>query len=798
MYWNAEWIWIAGREHTPHTTVITRKRIRLNIRPRIASMDVSAGQIYRLYINGRYVGRGPSRADPRWPYFDTYDLASLLHDGDNDIVAVVHHNRKPADDTPQRVWCLYDGDGGFTAQIMIDGERIDTDDSWQIALAPGFDQSHTQRPHKFHPYKHVVDLGAWCNAMTSLDDLDWQTPIRQHGVLGKPIANEQPPLVRTPRPPRFMGEVQNEASAIDSPRYMMRGQPGRPPGAQPGVDGSEITVDWGRPMGGLPVITFEAEGDAEVDLYYGEGAVWLHSDRLTMSQGKWAYEPLDWRGGRYMSIRFRSAATPVRVTDVRFDEMVYPFDPIGSFSCSDDTLSRTWDICQQTAWVATKDHPVDCVWREQALWLSDLYIHECAMRACFGDLTPLAKGIRQALRTEQDGIISVPGPAGLGYDRNNTESLSWSEQPMTLPMTIAEHYRFTGDESLAIEAMPQIERMMAHFARYEEDRGLLDLTREGLPALVGFGGWNPKLNRGVTSGFNFGYVLSLNAAAELARIAGRDDLADTWRGKANHIRDTVRELFWDDSRKLYVLGEAEGKRCNAIGLTSNSLAAMAGGVPHADRGSFAEALRRDPAVYPIVSPMDASMLLMALTTLDMELHVRAVLDEYYGSIVRANEPTLPECWSAADGTGGGLRGDASRCHPYGSGPAFICHDYILGVRATQPGYRDIVIRPRACGLTEAHGRVPTPQGPVTIGWRREDYRWRVEVELPERFSATVTLPLSGFNRHTLTVDNQIMPINDPWQDHQKQLNTAYVATEPRDVSHRFDTAGRHTVMLESY
>lgn len=798
MQWQANWIWIDGRADAPHTTVITRKRINLKTRPRFAAVDVSAGQIYRLYVNGQYVGRGPCRADPRWPYYDTYDLAPLLDAGDNDVVAVVHHNRKPGDDTPQRVWCLYDGDGGFAAQINLDGQQVVTDDSWQIALTPGYDQDHTQQPHKFHPYKHVLDVSAFSRAMDALDDVDWQKPIVQDGVLGEPIAPEQPPLVRTPRQPRYMGEVQSEAQIVDGPRHLMLGHPDQRPGASAGVDGAEHTVDWGRPMGGFPVITFEAEGDAEIDLYYGEGAVFLHSDRLTLSKGTWTYEPLDWRGGQYMTIRYRSASAPVRLAEVRFDEMVYPFDPVGSFSCSDDTLTRTWDICRETVWVGVKDHPVDCVWREQALWLSDLYIHECAIRACFGDLTPLAKGIRQALRTEQDGIVSVPGPAGLGYERNNPNSLNWSEQPMTLTMTIAEHCRFTGDATLAEETIPNVERMMAHFARYEEDRGLLDLTHKGLPALTGFGGWNPKLNKGVTSGYNFGYVLSLEAAANIARLAGRDDLAETWRGKASHIRDTVRELFWDDGRKLYQFGEHDGKRYEAFGLTSNSLAAMAGGVPHADRGSFVEALRNDPAVHPIVSPMDASMLLMALVKLDMELHVREVLDAYYGSIIRANQPTVPEFWSAADGTGAGLRGDASRCHPYGTGPAYICHDYILGVRATRPGYGDVVIRPRACGLTEAHGRVPTPHGPIGVAWRRKDYSWHVEVDLPENVTAAVTLPLASFNRHTLRVDNQVVAMDDHWHDLAKQLTTQYVSSDPRDVSHRFDSPGRHTVTLESY
>ena len=47
---------------------------------------------YRLYINGRYAGRGPSRFQNQRPEYDTRDIASLLRPGTNSFAILVHRD----------------------------------------------------------------------------------------------------------------------------------------------------------------------------------------------------------------------------------------------------------------------------------------------------------------------------------------------------------------------------------------------------------------------------------------------------------------------------------------------------------------------------------------------------------------------------------------------------------------------------------------------------------------------------------------------------------------------------------
>ena len=65
MNWNASWIWLEQAMNNPTTSLLVRKEFSLENLPSVAQLAISANHIYRVYINGKCVGRGPDRADPR-------------------------------------------------------------------------------------------------------------------------------------------------------------------------------------------------------------------------------------------------------------------------------------------------------------------------------------------------------------------------------------------------------------------------------------------------------------------------------------------------------------------------------------------------------------------------------------------------------------------------------------------------------------------------------------------------------------------------------------------------------------
>jgi alpha-L-rhamnosidase len=118
---------------------------------------------------------------------------------------------------------------------------------------------------------------------------------------------------------------------------------------------------------------------------------------------------------------------------------------------------------------------------------------------------------------------------------------------------------------------------------------------------------------------------------------------------------------------------------------------------------------------------------------------------------------------APDGTpaGAGLPSRlASLAHAWGSGPTSALSKYVLGVRPVEPGYKTWLIEPQPGDLTWANGSVPTPYGPIEVGWEKEGNGLELKVFVPSGTSGTVGLPGSAGtasltdNGRTLAASNE--------------------------------------------
>ena len=87
----AKWIWPARAMYLQNCYAGFRYDFELNDLPQTAPLHLTADQSYRLYVNGRYVCRGPARGyQDAWPY-DTVDILSFLKKGKN-FIAVEAYN----------------------------------------------------------------------------------------------------------------------------------------------------------------------------------------------------------------------------------------------------------------------------------------------------------------------------------------------------------------------------------------------------------------------------------------------------------------------------------------------------------------------------------------------------------------------------------------------------------------------------------------------------------------------------------------------------------------------------------
>ena len=82
----------------------------------------------------------------------------------------------------------------------------------------------------------------------------------------------------------------------------------------------------------------------------------------------------------------------------------------------------------------------------------------------------------------------------------------------------------------------------------------------------------------------------------------------------------------------------------------------------------------------------------------------------------------------------------SECHAWSCAPNYEMMTSILGVSASSPGCKSLIIKPRCGNLRWAKGIIPIPQGEVKISWRKENSHFSLKAEIPEGTTALVILP----------------------------------------------------------
>ena len=133
----AKWIWIATECHSEDCYLRARRTFTLSGAPADATLRVTARSGYVLYVNGRYVGCGPTPSSASAPLLDVYTADDLPLKRGRNVVAVLAHNyhvglpRLPR--LPAGLWLQLDvtGAGGKT-------ERVGTNKQWRVSVAEDF------------------------------------------------------------------------------------------------------------------------------------------------------------------------------------------------------------------------------------------------------------------------------------------------------------------------------------------------------------------------------------------------------------------------------------------------------------------------------------------------------------------------------------------------------------------------------------------------------------------------------------------------------------------------------------
>lgn len=772
----ATWIWPGGQMYVYNQYAQFRKDFELPAVPGKAPLFLTADQAYRLYVNGRYVCRGPARGyQSHWP-FDEVDVAKYLQSGHN-WVAVLAYN--PGISTFQY---RFQGTAGFLCAAAWDGLTLVSDPSWAMRRMPGV-RAFTARLSLQMAFQEHVD--------GSLADRSWIE--EAHPALAWEDAPEKRtsweaalPYGRPPYDtlePRGIPLLKETLRAPTAVRCAASGPCGEGYRTWENVswgwlteaestktwqDGSDIphgvvdgamefevpptgegnyaavTLDAGEYLVGTLMVEAQGARGGEIldtqhheNLVHGRPAIRPQgiaclialANRLVLRAGTTRHEFFHPLGFHYVTLIVRDSLQPIRLR-VRIRQVGYPFAMKGAFACSDGLLNEIHGICRRTQQICAQDAYMDTPWREQAQWWGDARVQARNTFYLDGDARLLARGIRS--------IAGQSTLQGLTYGHAPTVAYNCvlPDFSLTWILTLWDYYWQTGEADLFVEQWPRVKEVLGYFDTHaaRSEQGLLGHDRR----FWYFGDWADLYRGHVPTLLNLWYLLTLRRLTDLLGAAAMDAPRRVMVRKAARHERLVARWLYDPRRQLFCGGlDESGKQVQSESVHDQVVAMMLNLAPEAHPGMM------DRFVLPYLAgePLDAAVPSAFWCTYLLEHAGRSgYAAEAIAFIRRKWSPMLEtgttwEDFNWAEGSGG------SASHAWSAHPSYHLVNLLVGVRQAAPAWSRVEFAPAfPPEISHASAVVPSPKGEIRAAWELRNGVVQARLSLPPQVTAEVSLP----------------------------------------------------------
>mgnify|MGYP002779536510 CR=1 FL=1 len=420
----------------------------------------------------------------------------------------------------------------------------------------------------------------------------------------------------------------------------------------------------------------------------------------------------------------------------------------GCFESSDDELNRIWYAGAYTLELGTveengRQRILDGAKRDRHVWIGDVavaarieYVTHNRGEAVRDSLADLAD------RQRDDG--SIPPSSFMDYGLILYDYYAW------WVVAFADYYAYTGDREFTEEYYDRMRRQVEWFDWHRNANGLL-VKDTGIE-------WSFTLGRnGAVTYVNAVYYQALLQAAGVADSLGYPDDATTWRARAEAIRQAMNQYLFDPARGVYVDSDVDRTH---IPQDANALAVLYGiAEPEWQQGildylkanhwtpygsttvdvSYGYGLIHDKRIWPFAGYFE----LEARFAVGDDASALDLLRRQWGYMLRSDPASTMWEWMTADGQI--ENGFASLAHGWSAGPTATLTERVLGVRLTAPSYERFDVVPHPGDLSWARGKVPTPNGDVSVIWTNRADSFTASVTVPEGTVARLGVPLPGAN-----------------------------------------------------
>ena len=728
---------------------------------------ITASTLYRVFLNGDFLGYGPARAAHDYYRVDEYQLENLKN-GENHLaieVAGYNVNSYYTIDQPSFLQAELEAGG----QIMLaTGNNLDFK-AFQI----------TERLQKTERYSFQRPFTEYYRLKPGFDDWKTTGKITDPVVLASfPDVNliarhiqmpdyeiNRPHLIplqgtiRFVKPERyyrdrslvnisrrFKGYREKELDAYssqwiqeiankteDKQLKKYNGQ------ALSFKKDEFVTLEFSANLSGFIGGEISCKTPAKVVFYFDE--ILIDGDVNTKkrmidvnNQIVYELEPGDYKLETFEAYTFKYLKFIVlegecSLNDIYIREYAYPANPNTMFISSNDKLNKIYDAAWNTYRQNAVDIFMDCPSRERAGWLCDSYF-SAIVEKTFTGRSDVAYNFYENYALPDSFAYLPDGMVPMCYPADHNDGVFIPNWAMWFIVQIGDYARRGGDKELVGRLEPRITNLLNYFARFENEDQLLEKLKSWV-----FVEWSManSFTQDVSYPSNMLYALALESAASLYKNK-------EWKAKAEKIRQAIIKQSFDGQFFVDNAVRGEDGKLNITKNKSEACQYYAFFCNIATPESHPELWKKlttefgpnrdDKATYPDVFVANAfignylRVDLLSRYGLEEQL-LREVQDYFYYMAERTG--TLWE----------NMGHEASCNHGFASYLGHILYRDVLGIKDIDYINKKLTIRFTDLDLEECEGIVPVGDSVIGLAWIRNGDEISYILDVPKGFEVNI-------------------------------------------------------------
>jgi hypothetical protein len=496
-----------------------------------------------------------------------------------------------------------------------------------------------------------------------------------------------------------------------------------------------IILDFGRMTNGFVEIDLDAGKDT---LLEGAGIEGMTGGQLQFTElannsfryrcrdGLQTFTSLQPRGLRFLVLDIKPVGRQAKILAARIRVSTYPWEPLGSFRCSDTRLNQIYELCTHTLRICSMDAFIDAPY-EQALWVGDaasmaVPVHNYVQ----GEQLLPERCLRLAAQSlERTPLVNSQVPSAWENRLIPNWSFLWA-------LGVRDHFRFHGDLEFAREMLPSMEKQAEFVEQGRNSEGLFALD-ENVWHFLDWNGCEDDHKSSTSRTYaseNALAVASFQATAEIAAVLGQPAKAKRWSSLALQLSRMTRRHFWNQEASAFSETRSDGRMSQTITASTQVCALIANLFPaRLARAASRKVIAPPSSWLPTGTPwMWALGARFALEIGDAS-PVLGTMRHLWGGMLDRGATTAWEMFEGRHRPGLPTR---SWCHAWSAGPAWLLPAYILGARPAEPGWARALVQPLTGDLQWAEGSIPTPRGVLHIHWEKSrSGKLNIVTELPD-------------------------------------------------------------------